>query len=208
MRRGGHRHRRDAVQCVPHLARASEELYVFQRTPSSVDVPPTGPTDAMFAEMATPGWPAAWLDSFIANQTMSMDMAAPPRIWYGRLDRCGAPHSGRIMALRGRMDDGRILRARGLDFEKSEIRARIDSIVQDRTRQTKLKAVPAVLQAACFHDEYLDAYNEPAPSRRHRRKGVERVREGVVVQAWSTRRLHHLCIGFESHDFTERAGST
>ncbi len=27
-----------AVQCIPHLARAARELYVFQRTPSSVDV--------------------------------------------------------------------------------------------------------------------------------------------------------------------------
>ena len=27
-----------SVQCVPYLARACKELYVFQRTPSSVDV--------------------------------------------------------------------------------------------------------------------------------------------------------------------------
>jgi len=31
-----------AVQCVPHLARACQELYVFQRTPSSVDVRDNG----------------------------------------------------------------------------------------------------------------------------------------------------------------------
>ena len=28
-----------AVQCIPHLAEAAEHLYVFQRTPSSIDVP-------------------------------------------------------------------------------------------------------------------------------------------------------------------------
>ena len=27
-----------AIQCVPHLGRAAKQLYVFQRTPSSVDV--------------------------------------------------------------------------------------------------------------------------------------------------------------------------
>src|SRR4029450_9725259 len=27
-----------AVQCVPHLGAAAEHLYVFQRTPSSIDV--------------------------------------------------------------------------------------------------------------------------------------------------------------------------
>src|SRR5438270_12327547 len=34
-----------AVQCIPHLARAAERLYVFQRTPSSVDVRDNRPTD-------------------------------------------------------------------------------------------------------------------------------------------------------------------
>ena len=27
-----------SVQCIPHLARARGELFVFQRTPSSIDV--------------------------------------------------------------------------------------------------------------------------------------------------------------------------
>ena len=34
-----------AVQCVPHLARACKALYVFQRTPSSVDVRGNVPID-------------------------------------------------------------------------------------------------------------------------------------------------------------------
>ena len=45
-----------AVQCIPHLAQACGELYVFQRTPSSVDVRDNRPTDPdWFAEIATPG---------------------------------------------------------------------------------------------------------------------------------------------------------
>src|SRR5580658_6051422 len=35
-----------AVQAVPHLARACKELYVFQRTPSSIDVRANRPLDA------------------------------------------------------------------------------------------------------------------------------------------------------------------
>ena len=59
-----------AVQCVPHLARACQELYVFQRTPSSVDVRDNRPTDPeWFAEIATPGWQQRWLENFTANQT-------------------------------------------------------------------------------------------------------------------------------------------
>jgi cation diffusion facilitator CzcD-associated flavoprotein CzcO len=46
-----------AVQCVPHLARACTQLYVFQRTPSSVDVRANAPIDPdWFSSIATPGW--------------------------------------------------------------------------------------------------------------------------------------------------------
>src|SRR5262245_4774960 len=34
-----------AVQCVPHLGAAAKQLYVFQRTPSSIDVRNNRPTD-------------------------------------------------------------------------------------------------------------------------------------------------------------------
>lgn len=34
-----------AVQCVPHLGTAAKQLYVFQRTPSSIDVRGNRPTD-------------------------------------------------------------------------------------------------------------------------------------------------------------------
>ena len=42
-----------AVQCVPHLGEAAEQLYVFQRTPSSIDVRDNRPTDPEWA--AEPG---------------------------------------------------------------------------------------------------------------------------------------------------------
>ena len=34
-----------AVQCIPHLARDAGELFVFQRTPSSIDVRDNHPID-------------------------------------------------------------------------------------------------------------------------------------------------------------------
>ena len=36
-----------AVQCVPHLGETAEKLYVFQRTPSSIDVRNNQPTDSV-----------------------------------------------------------------------------------------------------------------------------------------------------------------
>jgi cyclohexanone monooxygenase len=44
------------VQLVPHLGRDARHLYVFQRTPSSVDVRGNKPTDPKWAASLKPGW--------------------------------------------------------------------------------------------------------------------------------------------------------
>ena len=44
-----------AIQCVPHLGRAAEELYVFQRTPSVVAVRNDRPTDDEWVETLAAG---------------------------------------------------------------------------------------------------------------------------------------------------------
>ncbi len=46
------------VQLVPHLGRDAQHLYVFQRTPSSVDFRGNEPTDPAWAESLQPGWQA------------------------------------------------------------------------------------------------------------------------------------------------------
>ncbi len=45
-----------AIQCVPQVAQFAKHLYVFQRTPSSVDARNNVPTDAAFRRALTPGW--------------------------------------------------------------------------------------------------------------------------------------------------------
>ncbi|MEX7470026.1 flavin-containing monooxygenase [Mycobacterium adipatum] len=44
------------IQLVPHLGRDAKELFVFQRTPSSVDERSNPPTDAVWAAALQPGW--------------------------------------------------------------------------------------------------------------------------------------------------------
>ncbi len=44
------------IQLVPHLGRDAKELFVFQRTPSSVDERSNPPTDAEWAAALQPGW--------------------------------------------------------------------------------------------------------------------------------------------------------
>jgi cation diffusion facilitator CzcD-associated flavoprotein CzcO len=45
-----------AIQAVPHLAKYAKQLYVVQRTPSSVDERPNPPTDADWQQSLQPGW--------------------------------------------------------------------------------------------------------------------------------------------------------
>ena len=53
-----------AVQCVPHLAETAEHLYVFQRTPSSVDERGNRPTDGDWAKSLEPGWQRRRMQNF------------------------------------------------------------------------------------------------------------------------------------------------
>src|SRR5215475_5108485 len=55
-----------AIQCVPYLGRHAKHLYVFQRTPSSVDVRGNKHTDPEWVKTLTPGWQKRRMDNFNA----------------------------------------------------------------------------------------------------------------------------------------------
>ncbi|MBV8986249.1 MAG: NAD(P)/FAD-dependent oxidoreductase [Acidimicrobiia bacterium] len=201
------------VQCIPELARASRELYVFQRTPSSVDVRANGPTDPeWFAEIATPGWQRRWLENFTANLG---GFALPDEdlVQDGWTDLARRIRE-KIMSLPP--DDftpEKMLAAyETSDFEKmSEIRARVDELVTDPETAENLKAwYRQLCKRPCFHDEYLEAFNEPGVHLVDTGgKGVERITENAVVVAGIEYEVD--CIiyasGFEvGTPFTRRAG--
>src|SRR6185503_10146038 len=48
-----------AVQAIPRLAKAAKQLFVFQRTPSSIDFRNDRPTDPDWAASRQPGWQEA-----------------------------------------------------------------------------------------------------------------------------------------------------
>ncbi|MEQ8990346.1 MAG: NAD(P)/FAD-dependent oxidoreductase [Pseudomonadales bacterium] len=201
-----------AVQCVPHLAQACQELYVFQRTPSSVDVRDNRPTDPeWFEAMATPGWQQRWLENFTANQTGGF--AKEDLVMDGWTDL-----SRRIRERIGGLAPDQMTPANMLaayedaDFEKmEEIRARVDAIVRDPDTAQKLKAWYGQLcKRPCFHDEYLQAFNIPGTCLVDTDgQGVEAITETGVVVAGSENPLE--CIiyasGFEvGTPYTRRAG--
>ncbi|HEU5386171.1 MAG TPA: NAD(P)/FAD-dependent oxidoreductase [Streptosporangiaceae bacterium] len=152
-----------AVQCVPHLSRDAGELYVFQRTPSSVDVRDNHPIDPdWFAGVATPGWQQRWLENFTANQAGGQaDVDLVQDGWTDLARRIRA----RIVALPAdQMNPAGMLAAyEQSDFEKmSEIRSRADAVVRDPATAAALKAwYRQLCKRPCFHDEYLQAFNNP-----------------------------------------------
>ena len=201
-----------AVQCVPHLARACKELYVFQRTPSSVDVRNNAPTDpAWFATIATPGWQQRWLENFTANQAGGV--ADEDLVMDGWTDIARRIRA-RIGAIpRAELTPEKMLEAyEDSDFEKmEEIRARVDAVVEDRATAQSLKAwYRQLCKRPCFHDEYLQSFNRLTTHLVDTDgKGVERITPNGVLANGIEYAVD--CIvyasGFEvGTDHTRRAG--
>jgi hypothetical protein len=55
-----------AIQCAPRLARDAKHVYVFQRTPSSVDFRRNRPTDESWWSSLEPGWQRQRRENFDA----------------------------------------------------------------------------------------------------------------------------------------------
>ncbi len=201
-----------SVQCVPHLARACKELYVFQRTPSSVDERNNQPTDPeWFKDMATEGWQQRWLENFTNNQTGGN--AAEDLVMDGWTELSRRVRS-KIMELppEKRTPINMLAAYEDSDFEKmEEIRKRAEKLVEDGETAENLKAwYRQLCKRPCFHDEYLQAYNEPGTYLIHTDgKGVEKITENGIVVAGKEYPLD--CIiyasGFEvGTEYKRRAG--
>ena len=66
-----------AVQCIPHLGASAKELYVFQRTPSSIDVRANRETDEAWFNSMKPGWHEkrrANFEGFLAGEFSGEDL--------------------------------------------------------------------------------------------------------------------------------------
>ncbi len=201
-----------SVQCVPHLARAAKELYVFQRTPSSVDIRANVPIDPdWFSTIASPGWQLRWLENFTANQAggnPEVDLVQDGWTDLSRRIRARIqllPREQRTVPnMRAAFEDS--------DFEKmEEIRSRVDTIVGDRETAGKLKAWYGQLcKRPCFHDSYLQAFNTPGTHLVDTDgKGVEKITAGGIVAAGKEYKLD--CIiyasGFEvGTEYRRRSG--
>ena len=151
-----------AVQCIPHLAEHAGELFVFQRTPSSIDVRNNHPIDPDWFATLEPGWQQQWLENFTILQTGGW--AEEDLVQDGWTDI-----TQRIFKKFTEMDSGeRTVESWMAAFHESddekmeEIRARCDEVVNDPATAEALKPwYRQLCKRPCFHDEYLLAYNKP-----------------------------------------------
>ena len=190
-----------AVQCIPKLAEAAKELFVFQRTPSSIDVRNNQPIDAAWFSTLKPGWQREWLMNFATLQTGGY--AEEDLVQDGWTD-ISKRFRDRLMAAAAAAqgDYGPEFLQRIFvecdDDKMEEIRARVDSIVTDGETSAKLKAwYRQLCKRPCFHDEYLQAFNLPACHLVDTDgRGVERIDE---TGAWALGKHYPLdCLIFAS----------
>ena len=200
-----------AIQCVPHLAAAAQQLVVFQRTPSSVDVRGNKPTDPDWARSLTPGWQQRRMQNF--NILVSGGWQAEDLVNDGWTDII------RKLLVQVQKDpsvvaspDAAVQTLELADFEKMEqIRKRAETIVQDPETAEALKPYyRQFCKRPCFHDDYLPSFNRPSvklvDTNGH---GVERITERGVVANGVLYELDCLIFatGFEvGTGYTRRAG--
>ena len=172
-----------AIQCVPHLAQAAQHLYVFQRTPSSVDVRANRPTDPQWVASLEPGWQRRRIENFqilTAGGQADEDLVADS--WTSIIKKIPVMQQHNAAGLTAEQ------RAHGADLadfaKMEEVRARIDSLVADRATAEALKPWYGYFcKRPCFHDEYLQTFNRDNVTLVDTRgRGVERITAtGVVV---------------------------
>ncbi|MFJ8996184.1 flavin-containing monooxygenase [Streptomyces sp. NPDC102279] len=180
------------IQCVPELGRDAGELFVIQRTPTSVDQRNNGPIDPEWFQSIsdTPDWQQRYHDSFLTKMDSLQGRPSDAKVedllndgFIQIADRTAAviksaaAQGGAADRIRAALEES--------DFAKmDDIRARVDAVVEDRETADKLKAwYRQMCKRPSWHDEYLPTYNRPNVHLVDTDgKGVERVTErGVVV---------------------------
>jgi len=173
-----------AIQCVPHLGEHAQQLYVFQRTPSSVDERGNKPTDPAWVGTLKPGWQEYRNTNFcsiLAGLPVEEDLVGDK--WTSLFKMLS-----KLMASKetsGLSDEAMARMSEIADYQKmNEIRTRVATTVRDPATAEALKPwYGQWCKRPTFNDDYLPTFNRPNVKLVDTKgKGVERMTEhGVVV---------------------------
>ena len=171
-----------AVQCTPHVGEAAKQLYVFQRTPSSIDVRANRKTDPEWAASLKPGWQKERMDNF--NILCSGGVVEEDLVKDGWTEII----RNLISMANYRGEDTNWDEVPQLmeiaDFQKMEqIRARAAELVEDpKTAESIKPYYRQFCKRPCFHDSYLQTFNRDTVELVDTNgQGVERITQRGVV---------------------------
>jgi cation diffusion facilitator CzcD-associated flavoprotein CzcO len=147
------------IQCLKALAAGAKHVHVFQRTPSAIGVRGNRPTAPDFAAGLEPGWQQERMDNFQAimlGRPVETDLVDDG--WthhYAAPQRLARPPEVSVQEY--------LRAAEEVDFSiMEEHRRRVAEVVDDPATADALKPwYRYICKRPCFHDEYLDAFNEP-----------------------------------------------
>ncbi len=172
-----------AIQSVSHLGESAKQLYVFQRTPSSVDERGNKPTDPEWVRTLKPGWQDYRNNNFcsiLAGLPVEEDLVGDK--WTSLFKKLSE-----LLSSKGDSnlsDEGMALMSEIADYQKmNEIRDRVATTVGDPETAEALKPwYGQWCKRPTFNDEYLPTFNRPNVKLVDTKgKGVERVTENAVV---------------------------
>jgi cyclohexanone monooxygenase len=150
-----------AVQAIPELAKVVKELYVFQRTPSTIDVRDQRATrpDEIEEWQNEPGWARARRARFAKISQGRTAIKANDDYLAGKV----ADFKERKTYERELSPQELLEKQLDSNFRIMEqIRARVDAIVKDPQTAAALKPYyPYGCKRPTFHDEYLPTFNKP-----------------------------------------------
>ncbi len=204
-----------AVQCVPHLGESAQELFVFQRTPSSIDVRNNRETPEDFADSLETGWQYRRMENFnrmVIGAKTDVDLVNDGwtdifRNLTGIAAKTASEKLGR--RLTGK-EKARLMEM--ADYKKMEtIRRRAEETIDDAEIAERIKPwYRQFCKRPCFHDDYLPTFNRPNVHLVDTEgKGIDRFTETGLVANGQHYELDCIIFatGFEvGTSYTRRAG--
>ena len=153
-----------ACQAVPYLAKYAKELYVIQRTPSSIDVRVNPLTDPDWVKSLKPGWQQHRQVNFMHAANELLQREEPDLvcdIWTEINRNLNAEREAQ-----GWFEEdmgGFMQRREVMDYRVMErLRARVDSIVKDPVTAEALKPYYRFMcKRPLSNNEFYDCFNQP-----------------------------------------------
>jgi len=202
-----------AVQVVPELAKWAEKLYVFQRTPSAVDVRGQKQTDEEWFNREVrnkKNWQRernANFHAFVCSHPELPEVNMVNDGWT-TMPSYKAVIGGPNQITGMESIPAHVASLHQMDFPRQErIRQRVSDIVKDPVTAEKLKPwYPGFCKRPCFHDDYLPCFNRDNVELVDTDgSGVERFTEHGMVVAGKEYPIDYLVL---STGFRSSAGDT